>query len=65
MSAKGTPDCQDRAGHQLHLCQLKQRGLSQEIALRSNAASFVCHNCSAVANRAEDLCNPSPLPKRI
>ncbi len=57
-------DCKDQAGHHLHICQLKKKGLSKDITARTDHAAYICHNCNAAANHAEDLCNPSPYIKR-
>lgn len=64
MSGATQTDCKNREDHQLHLCQLKKRGLSAEIAVRTDDPGYLCHNCNASANQPEDLCNPSPLIKR-
>jgi len=55
--------CRDPALHDMHFCKLKKRGLTQEIAARTTAPAFVCHNCGMRADRPSDLCNASPLPK--
>jgi hypothetical protein len=55
-------ECRSPRDHQLHVCQLKKQGLTEELAARTDSPAFTCHNCNALANRAEDLCNPSPLP---
>lgn len=64
MSKPDKNPCQSPETHELHLCQLKKRGLSEDIALRANQPEFICHNCGLMANKAEDLCNCSSLPKR-
>lgn len=48
---------------QLKICQLKAKGLMEEIDRRSTAPTVVCNKCGAKANRAEDLHNPLPLKK--
>ncbi|PLX74195.1 MAG: hypothetical protein C0614_12060 [Desulfuromonas sp.] len=53
--------CRDNEHHTLHICQLAKKGLKAEIAARRSQPGFICHNCNAVADRAEDLCNPSPF----
>jgi hypothetical protein len=53
--------CRDPALHHMHLCKLKKKGLDAEIAARTSAPAYVCHNCGARADREHDLCNPSPL----
>ena len=64
MSETAKHDCKNSAEHQLHLCQLKKKSLSEEIAARTHDPGYLCHNCNASANQAEDLCNPSPFVKR-
>ena len=59
-----TNNCKNSAKHQLHICQLKKQGLQEEVAARTNDPGYLCHNCNASANQAEDLCNPSPFVKR-
>lgn len=54
-------ECQNLDYHHLHVCQLKKQGLLDEIAARTDTPGFICHNCNAKANRAEDLCNCSPI----
>ena len=53
--------CRDPALHRLHFCMIKKKGLSEEIAARSQAPAYVCHNCGARADREDDLCNASRL----
>ncbi|MBW2452214.1 MAG: hypothetical protein JRF07_07675 [Deltaproteobacteria bacterium] len=62
-SPKNNSVCQDADHHDLHICQLSRKGLREEIARRTNAPEFLCHNCNVSANREEDLCNPSRLSK--
>jgi len=64
MSDSAHNDCTHPETHHLHICQLRKKGLQQEIAARSDNPGFICHNCNATANRAEDLCNCSPFVKR-
>ncbi|TLM66312.1 MAG: hypothetical protein FDZ69_06640 [Deltaproteobacteria bacterium] len=59
----GSTICRDPALHDLHFCKLKKKGLYDELAARSRAPAFVCHNCGARADREDDVCNASPLPK--
>jgi len=54
--------CTDSAQHSLHLCQFKKKGLLDEILKRSSNPAYVCHNCNALADNAQDLCNPGALP---
>ncbi len=64
MSETTKSNCENLAEHQLHICQLKKKGLREEEAARTNDPGYLCHNCNASANQAEDLCNPSPFVKR-
>lgn len=64
MSGTTKTACINKEGHELHLCELKRKGLSAEIAVRTDDPEYLCHNCNATANQLEDLCNPSPLIKR-
>jgi hypothetical protein len=61
MSNAETSGCNHPEHHQLHICQLKKKGLNEEVSVRTSEPAFVCHNCNAVANKAEDLCNGSPF----
>lgn len=65
MSESAKNECFHPDSHSLHICQLKKAGLSAEILARSNDPGYICHNCNAVANRAEDLCNCSPMRKKV
>lgn len=47
----------------LKICQLKAKGLVEEIDRRSNKPTVVCNKCGAKANRPEQLHNPRPLKK--
>ncbi len=64
MSGTVKHDCKNPTEHQLHLCQLKEKGLLEEIATRTSNPGYLCHNCNASANQADDLCNPSPFINR-
>lgn len=64
MSDPAKEKCARPENHQLHICQLKKKGMSEEILARTETPGFICHNCNAVANKAEDLCNCSPFVKK-
>jgi len=64
MSETAKTDCKDRAGHHLHICQLKKNRENQAVSERTDQPGYICHNCGAVANQARDLCNSSPIIKR-
>ncbi|MDH3997726.1 MAG: hypothetical protein OET90_02700 [Desulfuromonadales bacterium] len=57
-------ECKEEKYHHLHICQLKKKGLKEEMAQRCGDPGYICHNCNAEANQAKDLCNASPLAKR-
>lgn len=57
-------DCLDRKNHPIHLCQLKKTGRLEDVAKRGSSPAYVCHNCNAVADQAEDLCNPGAMLPR-
>jgi hypothetical protein len=50
---------------QLKMCQLKARGLLEEIDRRSSKPTVVCNKCGARANQAEQVHNPLPLKKNL
>ena len=54
--------CRNPELHHVHFCKLKKQGLTGEMAARTTAPAFVCHNCGNRADHEGDLCNPSPLP---
>ncbi len=54
--------CREQEKHPCHLCEMKKKGMLDEIREHSQDPAYVCHNCNAVADRAEDLCNPGALP---
>jgi hypothetical protein len=64
MSESETHRCKAPSVHHLHICQLKKKGLKDEIVSRSNNPGFICHNCNATANSSDDLCNCSPFYKK-
>lgn len=64
MSEPCNPECNHPANHHLHICELKKAGSRDEVATRTDNPGYLCHNCNASANQAEDLCNPSPFVKR-
>ena len=48
----------------LKMCELRARGLLEEIDRRSTQPTVVCGKCGAKANLAEHLHNPRPLAKK-
>jgi hypothetical protein len=53
--------CEAPAVHREHLCVLMERGMSAEVAARSQNPQFQCKNCGAYADTSQDLCRPAPL----
>jgi len=53
--------CGKPGEHHDHLCILMEKGMTEEIRRLSSHSAFVCGNCGARANHAEDLCSPEPL----
>lgn len=49
---------------QLKMCELRAKGLMEEIDKRSANPTVVCGKCRAKADRPEDLHNPRPLPTK-
>ncbi len=47
--------------HREHLCMLMEEGKTEEVRKRSSQPAYVCRNCRAQANEAEDLCNPQSI----
>ncbi|PLX88578.1 MAG: hypothetical protein C0619_12365 [Desulfuromonas sp.] len=58
------PSAGDDDLSQLHMCELKARGLIEEIDRRSTEPTVVCGKCNARANKPEHLHNPRPLKKK-
>ncbi len=50
---------------QLKMCELKAKGLLEEMDRRSTHPTVVCGKCGAKANEAEHLHNPRPLVKKF
>ena len=61
---KQKPPRQEEDLAQLRMCELKARGLMEELDRRSTAPTVICGKCQAKANRPEDLHNPRPLLKK-
>jgi len=49
----------------LKMCQLKAKGLMEEIDRRSTKPTVVCNKCGAKANEADQVHNPLPLKKKL
>ncbi len=50
--------------HKLKMCELRARGLLEEIDRRSAQPTVVCGKCGARADRPEQVHNPRPLAKK-
>jgi len=48
----------------LKMCELRAKGLMEEMDRRSTQPTVVCGKCGAKADRPEDLHNPRPLAKK-
>lgn len=49
---------------QLRMCELKARGLMEEMDRRSTDPTVICGKCNVKANKPEHLHNPRPLKKK-
>lgn len=49
---------------QLKMCELRIRGLMEELDRRSTQPTVVCGKCGNKANRPEHLHNPRPLAQK-
>lgn len=49
---------------QLKMCELKAKGMMEEIDRRSSKPTVVCGKCGAKANLPEQLHNPRPIAKK-
>ncbi|PLX96912.1 MAG: hypothetical protein C0622_13935 [Desulfuromonas sp.] len=50
--------------NQLKMCELRAKGLLEEIDRRSARPTVVCGKCGAKADLPEHLHNPRPLPSK-
>ena len=48
----------------LKMCELRAKGMMEEMDRRSIQPTVVCGKCGAKADRPEDLHNPRPLTKK-
>lgn len=56
-----TKACPTPEKHKMHMCAMKAKGMTEEIASLSGQPAFVCGNCGAKANAADNLCKPEAL----
>ena len=53
--------CPEALAHRTHMCQLKNKGMMEEIARRTAFPTVVCAKCGAEVNDAGYVCHPRPL----
>jgi hypothetical protein len=53
--------CQCGEKHQGHLCILKSKGMTLDVAHLTDHPTVVCFSCGSEANSAENVCEPMPL----
>ena len=59
------PDANENAPiEELKMCQLKAKGLMEEIDHRSTKPTVICNKCGVKANQADQVHNPLPLKKK-
>jgi predicted nucleic acid-binding Zn ribbon protein len=47
--------------HKLHMCALKEANMVELVRCLADQPTVECANCGALANRAENVCNPVQL----
>jgi hypothetical protein len=58
-----TKQCACAEKHEGHLCVLRSKGLTEEIAQLTDNPAVVCFTCGSEANCADNVCAPMPLEK--
>ena len=53
--------CPESLTHKTHMCQLKNKGMMEEIARRTSFRTVVCAKCGVEVNNADYVCYPRPL----
>jgi len=53
--------CRGPLDHRDHLCNLMEKGKTEEVRRRAADPRFACRNCRAQAHNRGDLCNPEPI----
>ncbi|BDV41975.1 hypothetical protein GURASL_08980 [Geotalea uraniireducens] len=53
--------CRCGATHQGHICILRSKGLTEEVAHLTDKPTVVCFLCGVEANAPENVCEPMPL----
>lgn len=59
--AEQAPNCSCGERHHGHICVLKSKGMTREVAHLTDNPTVVCFICGVEANRAESVCEPVPL----
>jgi hypothetical protein len=59
-----TDICSCGAKHTGHICMLKSKGLTTEIAHITDKPTVVCFTCGAEANSSDNVCSPMPLDEK-
>ncbi|MDT8420231.1 MAG: hypothetical protein RQ754_07340 [Desulfuromonadales bacterium] len=54
-------NCLQMEEHHLHVCALKVKEMHAEIEKLYQDPHFVCTNCGAKVNKAENVCAPKSL----
>ncbi len=49
--------------HPDHLCRLMEEGRTAEIAVLASSPAYLCANCGARANHAQNLCKPQEIER--
>lgn len=52
--------CKNPENHDVHMCELKAAGKTDEIARLQKNPKFVCGNCGVEASEEGALCAPGP-----
>lgn len=58
---KSSNTCSCGTTHTGHICLLKSKGLTAEVAHITDKPTVACFTCGAEANSAENVCMPVPL----
>ena len=53
--------CPESLAHRIHMCQLKCKGMREEIYRRTAYPTVVCTKCGVEVNNADYVCCPRPL----
>lgn len=59
-----TTKCTCTEKHGGHLCVLRSKDLTAEIAAVTDKPTVICFTCGSEANSADNVCNPMPLERK-